>query len=114
MGEQSDAPSEKDPQRVWRIGLQAVAVIALVVAFVDISDLSYFLVRKGMTQSQVRTLLGRPDFVDLVSDSIPPPDDGKYVERRFYSYYSSGLIHGKSLTVEWDSEQRVRQVRFFP
>src|SRR4051812_25244362 len=79
-------------RRAWLIyGAQAVFLtvfLLLLLACLAGPDPRYLLLREGMTESQVRILMGKPDYYD-------EPIDGNGGSAWFYSYARSEII------VEW-------------
>ena len=66
-------------------------------------EFSFLLVRPGMTGAQVESLLGRHDFVDILSGVPPEQGHGTY-------YYARALR--PHLIVEWGPDQRVRKIHY--
>lgn len=84
----------------WKVvagALAAAAAVALLLGW----ESRYLLVRPGMTTKEVEAILGKHDFVDVLSDVPPGQGHGTF-------YYESLLR--PYLTVEWGPDRKVRNV----
>ena len=93
----------KGRKRPWLIkGLLAVclaAALAVLAGCLIGPDPRFLLLRRGMTEAQVRMLMGRPDYYD---ESLSGDGSSAW----FYEYSKSEII------VEWDTQGRVSKTIF--
>src|SRR5439155_7843820 len=103
MEGQAGVSPENGRQRGWLIkgtlAASLVIVLVLLAGCLIGPDPRYLLLHEGMTESQVRMLMGKPDYYD-------EPLDGLGGSAWFYSYSRSEII------VEWDSQGRIRKTLF--